>query len=884
MQRWPSGLPLFLSLLALPAMSPAQEQAGLQPFRFTEPSAKAYRVEIPAAVARSLQGRNVRPQWIRAWPDNGSTNSIELGSRIILQLAPGADLDALLVGRPLAVEQRLTAHLFILRATDAEAAIREAAALAESPLVRAAHPDRRRRMRLHGGYAAKPSDPYFQFAWHLENRSASGLPLGVDLNVRAAWAVARGAGVVIAQADDGLELGHPDLTNRVAGMPHYNFVNSTASGAHTSSFLAHGTAVGGLAVAEAYNGRGSAGVAPEANLASWVIFNTSGSIVSDTALMTMFQYASNIVAVQNHSWGNAGPELLAPSLVEVVAVSNAWTLGRGGRGVVMCRAGGNGRKDLFDANEDGYANDPRVIAVGAVRDDGRTASYSSPGACLLVAMPSGDDGRLMLFTTDRIGSAGYNQVTYTNDLADYAFDGTGFTGTSGSTPLASGLAALILSANTNLTVRDVQQVMLLSARQLDPNDSSLQTNGAGFRVSHNTGFGVPDAGQAVALAKRWPNRPPFLRFTYTVSATTPIPDDGLRLFVTGGSVPALLTNIPCRPSLGPHADSPTASLPLADIGLALNVPASNLSGKAALIQRGSNFFYEKITNAALAGASFAVVYNRTNGGDLGIMAGTDFVPIPAVFIPQAEGDALVAHIATNPLATARIQLSSALYSFGVTNSAQCEHVAVRVRTTHPRRGDVRITLTSPSGTRSVMQRVNGDTNAGPADWTYTSVQHFYEPSAGTWTVAVSDELATSTGSVLGVDLTIYGVPILDTDNDGLDDGWELFHFGSLAQTAGGDPDKDGWSNAREQLMGTNPNAVDSFFQLAADLSPWNSALARIAWPANTNFTYELSGATNVNASFTALTNIPGRFPELEFLTPFTNTARQFFRLRAVQVP
>jgi subtilisin-like proprotein convertase family protein len=35
-----------------------------------------------------------------------------------------------------------------------------------------------------------------------------------------------------------------------------------------------------------------------------------------------------------------------------------------------------------------------------------------------------------------------------------------------------------------------------------------------------------------------------------------------------------------------------------------------------------------------------------------------------------------------------------------TNTLVCEHVGLRVATTHTRRGDLRITLVSPAGTRS----------------------------------------------------------------------------------------------------------------------------------------------------------------------------------------
>src|SRR5205085_8806540 len=135
-----------------------------------------------------------------------------------------------------------------------------------------------------------------------------------------------------------------------------------------------------------------------------------------------------------------------------------------------------------------FGCDPRAIAVAAVRKDGRACSYSDPGACILVGAPSGDlidtDGDGYgdivdpnapdVLTTDRTGNAGY--VAGSNDRADY----TGFNGTSASSPQIAGVAALILSANTNLGYRDVQQILAHSGRHYDLADADVRTNGAGF--------------------------------------------------------------------------------------------------------------------------------------------------------------------------------------------------------------------------------------------------------------------------------------------------------------------------------------------------------------------------------------------------------------------
>ena len=535
-----------------------------------------------------------------------------------------------------------------------------------------------------------------------------------------------------------------------------------------------------------------------------------------------------------------------------------------------------------------------------MRLGGRVASYSSPGANLLVAAPSGDSsaGAPNLFTTDRTGSLGLNQISFTNDFADYAFDSLGFSGTSGSSPQIAGLAALILGANTNLTYRDVQQIMILSARHFDLADPDLATNGAGFRVSHNAGFGVPDAGVAVNLARSWINRPALTNLTLTDATERPIPDQGFIVAAQGQDVPVQMLSIPAlEPAASLHpdtppgeltrTDNPTASLPLVFVGYATNALSEDLTGKGALIQRGppgpaAATFSEKLNRAEQAGAAFAVIFDHTDQNSLVDMILTNFHRIPATFISLNNGLALVDQAQTNASLRAQIQLDPATYSFTVTNQMLCEHVGVRLQMTHPLRGDLRITLRSPQGTRSILQRAYSYAGAASPDWTYYSTHHFYESSVGTWTLQITDEVRGSGGTNHSASLVLYGVPITDTDADGLDDTWEMAHFGSLASGPKEDPDLDGYSNAREQIMGTNPMAIEVPFQI--DLSHWNENRARLSWAGSTNFNYEVrvgsavNSLTNAPAALTLVTNMPGRFPETEVFVPHTNTAAQFFRV------
>uniref|UniRef100_A0A8C1T209 Proprotein convertase subtilisin/kexin type 6 n=1 Tax=Cyprinus carpio TaxID=7962 RepID=A0A8C1T209_CYPCA len=69
-----------------------------------------------------------------------------------------------------------------------------------------------------------------------------------------------------------------------------------------------------------------------------------------------------------------------------------------------------------------------------------------------------------------------------------------------------------------------------------------------------------------------------------------------------------------------------------------------------------------------------------------------------------------------------------------------EHVVVRVLIVHPRRGDLEISLESPSGTRSQLlaQRLFDNSNEGFRNWEFMTVHCWGERAEGTWTLEISD--------------------------------------------------------------------------------------------------------------------------------------------------
>lgn len=833
-------------------------------FTFKEPGTKTYLAfHDPSAPP---------PAWMPAMLNNGTSDGYQLGSKVVLQAMPGADVDKILSDAPLTIVQNPIAYFYVLQADDAWIAAWESQRLAAREDVLVCHPDMQKPIKKGYTYADYPDDTYFDGQWHLEHRETNGLALGVDVNARGAWPHTSGAGVNIAVVDEGVELTHPDLAAALEGQPHFNWETGSPFAGPVGY---HGTAVAGLAGAIGRNGTGVSGVARNAGLVSWRIFGFGGSIASGTQLGAMFQAYSNTVQVQNHSWSFSTFQQLSPQLVEEIGISNAVHFGRDGKGVVMVRSAGNGRVDYVSANDDGYVNNPLIVAVGATRNDGLYATYSNPGACILVTAPSGDNPTHPgVLTTDLLGTAGLNFTNTTSDFNNYAY----FSGTSASAPIVSGIVALLLEANPDLSYRDVQQILIQAATQRDLNDPVLVTNQAGYLVGLNSGFGTPDAGRAVRLAENWPLRPAKTVLTLENNATNQIPNLGLRIETFGTDIPVQIASIPGTPSLGIHSEDLTSFYPIVDVGTASSPITEDLTGKVALIERGENTFKEKIQAAADAGAEFAVISNYDGDDQRIIMADTHRAPIPAAFIVGSDGSALRNFLTTNGTAQVRSILFTAQYTNHVETPLLVEHVQVRLKTDHPRRGDLRVTLTSPSGTRCMLQNISEDFNGGPIDWTYMTTHHFYESSQGVWTIQVSDENNPPFGRTLYSELILHGVEIVDADRDGLDDNWELTHFQNLAAKSYEDANGDGESNMREYIQGTDPLETVGTFELS--ISQWKPGWMRVGWPGNPNSRYDVFTTTNATKLMTVTTNLAGRFDSMDWITPSTNSPTEFYQIRS----
>ncbi len=345
--------------------------------------------------------------------------------------------------------------------------------------------------------AAAPSpfapDVLLDNQWHLKDRA---LEIG-GANVRAAWPITQGAGIVIGIVDDGLQWTHPDLSPNYLASASFDF-NFNDADPQPFPTIAHGTAVAGIAAARSDNTIGVSGVAPFASLAG---LRLTAVAATDAQEASAFNFQPSVIHILNNSWNPSdnGLTLKAPGPLAAAARLSAVTTGRQGRGRIFVWSSGNGRLVSDDCNFDGYANSRFAIAVGASTDGANQVSTSEGCSALMVLAPSAGPLR-GLTTTDLVGTPGYDLTDYTG-----AFGGTLTGGMNAGAPTVSGAVALMLARNQNLSWRDVQHIIRRTSVRITPTDAGW-TTGA-FPHSERLGFGLLDTKAAVDLAGQWTSVP-----------------------------------------------------------------------------------------------------------------------------------------------------------------------------------------------------------------------------------------------------------------------------------------------------------------------------------------------------------------------------------------
>jgi subtilisin-like proprotein convertase family protein len=188
--------------------------------------------------------------------------------------------------------------------------------------------------------------------------------------------------------------------------------------------------------------------------------------------------------------------------------------GRSGRGIVYVFAAGNDNRIGEDVNMEQYYHSRFTITVGATDKLGLHAYYSTTGSSLFITAPGGDTHQ---------HSHNWYVAKAGGGCAEQG------EGTSYACPVVSGVVTLMLEANPLLTYRDVQGILAATTSRNDPTSPLWTTNAAGFIHNIRYGFGMVDAGAAVAAALSWTNWGIERRIIASSSQQLTVPHDGSTL-------------------------------------------------------------------------------------------------------------------------------------------------------------------------------------------------------------------------------------------------------------------------------------------------------------------------------------------------------------------
>jgi proprotein convertase subtilisin/kexin type 2 len=359
-------------------------------------------------------------------------------------------------------------------------------------------------------------DRLFSKSWHLVNTGQFwDMRVGEDYQVVSAWKTGiTGECVKVAVVDEGLAISHEDLASNILSGYSYNYFNNSTDPSISSQGtsadhwrqLSHGTSVGGI-IAGTVNSVGSLGVAPRAKILGFNILEGNPSI-SDVSQAMVGQVNGDsrrlsVIDVSNNSWGaSRRGDLYSMSQVWLDAVSLGVREGRQGKGIVYLFAAGN--EGLFgaDTNHSSLTNNRFVMVVGGSDAMGKSAAYSQAGATVLVSGLTQGYRRVGSFSgsgvvTSTLSGKGKQAL---DASANYTDD---FNGTSAATPGVSGVVALMLQANPDLSWRDVRWILAKTARKVDTVDSGWQASpmvSGSLGYHHQYGFGVANASAAVDMA------------------------------------------------------------------------------------------------------------------------------------------------------------------------------------------------------------------------------------------------------------------------------------------------------------------------------------------------------------------------------------------------
>ncbi len=286
------------------------------------------------------------------------------------------------------------------------------------------------------------ADPYYQNQWHWHKTPHLNDTIDADIDADSAWLITKGdTSVRVAILDASFHLPHEDIDTLTPVFAHDcvgetkylpwpdNYVG-IACDSGRGDICAHGTAVFGMLAAAHGNGIGIKGLAPRCSYSLIKCFDDYVDY-TDEILAASLRYAwktarCNIVC--NTWWDTIPSAIIAAELQEMRD-----------SGVATFFSTGN-NNEQYGVHVTWPASLLTVMAIGATDRHDSLCAWSARGPALDFVAPGAE-----IWTLDGMGEDGY--VTSNSNWAncpDLSYHCSA-SGTSLSSPIAAGIAALLLS-------------------------------------------------------------------------------------------------------------------------------------------------------------------------------------------------------------------------------------------------------------------------------------------------------------------------------------------------------------------------------------------------------------------------------------------------------
>lgn len=359
---------------------------------------------------------------------------------------------------------------------------------------------------MHVARPPRPTDPEYLRQWHLHTHSThSQVDPRSSSHCEEAWRELDSFGssdVVVAVADDGCDLSHKDFNGegKFAGWGYFEgerLVTNEDPGDRSKMYTPgenHGTSCAGVIAAEA-DGEHTVGACPGCRLLpiKWELLPEGYLNISDSILRTALDFIADKADVMNNSWGG-GPMAPWGTIVTARLEQLARSGGRRGKGILFLWAAGNNNTILARDhtsqvpvpwtggwNKSGWigvaratrfsntlVGIPGVLHVAALASTAQRSHYSNYGPGIALTAPTNnvhkywrDNEPPVPPTVTGLGVSTAEGV-HTDPLKPHSErDGVthDFGGTSSACPLVAGIAALVISANPELTALKVADIL-----------------------------------------------------------------------------------------------------------------------------------------------------------------------------------------------------------------------------------------------------------------------------------------------------------------------------------------------------------------------------------------------------------------------------------------